>query len=295
VDQLLRSFLKIAMPVVWAFEPQFARLNRLMHPPRVRPGWVELKQVSLTLPRLHPAFHGYRLVQISDLHTDISLTPAHLAEVVELINQQQPDLVAITGDFVSYEARPHMEDITAAFCRLTPRDVTVAILGNHDYWTDVAFIRQALHHGGMIDLNNAVYTVRRGEAMLHVAGVDDFWEDQARLDEVLAQLPATGAAILLAHEPDFADVSAATGRFDLQLSGHSHGGQVVIPFWGPLAAPPYGLKYPLGFYQVGEMGLYTNRGLGESSIRVRINCRPEITVFTLEAGQPKVDEYKVAF
>ncbi|MBI1878522.1 MAG: metallophosphoesterase [Chloroflexi bacterium] len=261
-----------------------ARLARRMNPPQVKPGWVELTHISLVLPRLAPEFHGYCLVQISDLHTDISLTRAHLADVVELINRQQPDLVAITGDFVSYEARPHVEDIAATLSQLRPRDATVAVLGNHDYWTEVELIRQVITHSGMIDLSNAVYTLRRGEAMLHIAGVDDFWEDQARLNRVLAQLPATGAAILLAHEPDFADTSAATRRFDLQLSGHSHGGQVIVPFLGPLVRPPYSLKYPVDCYRVGEMWLYTNRGLGESSIRLRLNCRPEITVFTLEAG-----------
>ncbi|MCK6628714.1 MAG: metallophosphoesterase [Anaerolineae bacterium] len=279
---MLRQFLKYAMPAVWAIEPAFTRLNRRLLPPRMGPDWVEVKQISLALPRLAAEFHGYRLVQISDLHSDISMTPARLAQVVELINWQQPDLVAITGDFVSYEAHPHLEEVATAFSRLTPRDGTVAILGNHDYWTDVTFIRQALRRGGMIDLNNAVYTLRRGETLLHIAGVDDFWEDRA---SKMAQLPTEGAAILLAHESDFADLSAATCRFDLQLSGHSHGGQVIIPFWGPLAAPPYGLKYPLGCYRLGEMWLYTNRGLGESSVRIRINCRPEITVFTLESGQ----------
>lgn len=273
------------MPVLWAVEPGMARLARRMNPPRVRPGWVELTQVRLVLPRLAPEFHGYRLVQISDLHTDISLTRAHLADVVELINQQQPDLVAVTGDFVSYEALPHVEDIVATLSQLRPRDATVAVLGNHDYWTEIELIRQAITRSGMIDLNNAVYTIHRGAARLHVAGVDDFWEDQARLDQVLARLSPTGAAILLAHEPDFADISAASGRFDLQISGHSHGGQVIVPFWGPLVAPPYGLKYPVGCYRVGGMWLYTNRGLGESSIRLRLNCRPEITVFTLESEQ----------
>ncbi|MBZ0286049.1 MAG: metallophosphoesterase, partial [Anaerolineae bacterium] len=85
----------------------------------------------------------------------------------------------------------------------------------------------------------------------------------------------------LAHEPDYADISAATGRFDLQISGHSHGGQVVIPFIGPPVVPPYSKKYPLGRYQVGTMIQYTNRGVGMISPAVRFNCRPEITVFTL--------------
>jgi predicted MPP superfamily phosphohydrolase len=88
----------------------------------------------------------------------------------------------------------------------------------------------------------------------------------------------------LVHEPDFADVGAQTGRFDLQLSGHSHGGQINFPLLGPPLLPPCARKYPLGRYQVGEMNLYTNRGLGMVPPKVRINCRPEITVFTLEVA-----------
>lgn len=273
------------MPAIWSFEPSLARLSRRLVPPRFNSDWVEVNRVSLTLPRLAPEFHGYRLVHISDLHTDVSLTRAHLAHLVELINQQQPDVVVITGDFVSYDLQPHLEDIVATLCYLAPRDVTVAVLGNHDYWVETDLLRQALWHCGIVDLSNAVYTVCRGEAMFHLAGVDDVWEDQHQLDQVLAQLPSAGAAVLLAHEPDFADVSAATGRFDLQLSGHTHGGQVIIPGWGPIVIPPYGLKYPMGHYQVGSMSVYTNRGLGESSIRLRINCSPEITVFTLHAPE----------
>lgn len=271
------------MPLVWTVEPSLLRLNRQINPPRIKPNWVEVKHLRLVLPRLDPAFHGYRLVQISDLHADISLTRTHLVDIVERINRQEPDLVAITGDFVSYHAQPYVKDIAATLSQLRPRDATVAVLGNHDYWVETALIRQTLQQSGIIELNNAIHPIRRGEAVLHIAGVDDFWQNQARLDEVMAQLPAAGAAILLAHEPDFADISAATGRFDLQISGHSHGGQVILPFFGPLMTPPFSLKYRVGRYQVGGMWLYTNRGLGESSIRLRINCRPEITVFTLES------------
>jgi predicted MPP superfamily phosphohydrolase len=101
---------------------------------------------------------------------------------------------------------------------------------------------------------------------------------------LLAGLPEHGAAILLVHEPDFADHSAASGRFDLQLSGHSHGGQVIIPFIGPPIVPYLAQKYPLGLYQVQNMLLYVNRGLGMARLKVRFNCRPEITVITLRAG-----------
>ena len=102
-----------------------------------------------------------------------------------------------------------------------------------------------------------------------------------RLNDVIEELKDESAAILLAHEPDFADLSSKTGRFDLQLSGHSHGGQVVVPFYGPLVLPYLGQKYPSGLYQVGEMLQYTNRGVGMIEPAVRFNCPPEITVFHL--------------
>jgi predicted MPP superfamily phosphohydrolase len=200
-----------------------------------------------------------------------------------MVNRQSPDLVVITGDFVTTMAGHFAADLVAALGALVPRQATLAVLGNHDHWTDATAVRQIIAESGIVELSNTVYTLRRGAAMLHIAGVDDVWERQDRLDLVLAQLPAEGAAILLAHEPDFADASAATGRFDLQLSGHSHGGQVIIPFRGPLVLPPHAHKYPVGRYQVGEMVLYTNRGLGKISPHVRFNCRPEIAVFTLQS------------
>lgn len=254
----------------------------MVYASQVEPGWVDLKSVPLTLPRLAPEFDGYRLVQISDIHMDEWMTRTRLAEILDLVNQQEPDLVAITGDFFTSTPERFAEGLVAALSTLTPRDATVAVLGNHDHWTDPKLVREVIRESGIIDVSNAVHTLRRGEGELHVAGVDDVWENQDRLDLVLEGLPDAGGAILLAHEPDFADVSAATGRFDLQISGHSHGGQVIVPFRGPLVLPPHAQKYPAGLYQVGGMVQYTNRGLGTVQPRVRLNCRPEITVFTLK-------------
>ncbi|MEW5940331.1 MAG: metallophosphoesterase, partial [Chloroflexota bacterium] len=129
-----------------------------------------------------------------------------------------------------------------------------------------------------------VLTISRAPASLHICGVDSVYDGHDDLDQALSQLPPDASAILLCHEPDFADTSAATGRFDLQISGHSHGGQVIIPFHGPIKTPKHGHKYPLSLYRVGEMFQYTNRGVGMLFPYVRFNCRPEITVFTLEPG-----------
>jgi uncharacterized protein len=277
-----RKFLKLSIASVAG--TALAGASSLAYAYNIEPRWIEIVHLELTLPCLSPAFDGYKLVQFSDIHVDTGKTNDHLHRVVELVNQQRPDAVAITGDFVTHTSAAGIAPaLIEPLRRLQPNDVTVAVLGNHDHWTDPAGVRQVLRESGIIDLSNGVHTLRRGDAAFHLAGVDDYWERQDRLDNVLAALPGDDAAVLLAHEPDYADISAATGRFDLQISGHSHGGQVVIPFIGPLVLPTYAEKYPLGRYQVGNMIQYTNRGVGTINPSVRFNCRPEITVFTLRA------------
>jgi predicted MPP superfamily phosphohydrolase len=146
-------------------------------------------------------------------------------------------------------------------------------------------IRKILRDLNIQELNNRLVSLSRGKARLHIAGLDDIWNGVPRMREVLSALPEAGAAVLLAHEPDYADFSVKTGRFDLQLSGHSHGGQVVLPLVGPPLLPEWGRKYPAGLYQVGNMFQYTNRGLGMTNPYMRLNCRPEITFFQFQSGQ----------
>jgi predicted MPP superfamily phosphohydrolase len=251
----------------------------------VEPNWIEVRAVPLTLPRLGPAFHGYRLVQISDIHAGKWMSDLRLERIVDRVNAEQPDLIAITGDFVTRVYRGAPRDIGPVLRRLQAADGVVAVLGNHDYWgrRGPGLIRRLIHDTGLIDLNNKVHRLERGGDMLYLAGVDTALYREARLDEVLRLLPGEGPAILLAHEPDFADQSAATRRFDLQLSGHSHGGQVRLPGLPPPRLPPLAHKYHTGLYQVGTMLQYTNRGLGMVGLPLRFCARPEITVFTLQA------------
>jgi uncharacterized protein len=261
-----------------------ALLGCLLYAREVEPCRVEVRPVELRLPRLAPQFDGYRLVQFGDIHLDDWSKPERLHRIVAKVNEQRPDLVAITGDFASYSAKELDEvRLIEALRALRARDGSVAILGNHDYLTDVKLVRRCIREGGVTELINGVRTLKRGEAALHVAGIDDVMEGRSRLDLVLGQLPEDGAAILLAHEPDFADVSTATGRFDLQLSGHSHGGQVAVPFLRRLILPPFSQRYTRGLYDVRGMIQYTNRGIGFVHARLRFLCRPEITVFTLRS------------
>jgi predicted MPP superfamily phosphohydrolase len=214
------------------------------------------------------------------------MTTERLTHIVNVVNEQNPDAIAITGDYVTEgDITPLLPRLIEPLSKLHSKDGTFAILGNHDHWTDPEALHTVIRRSGAADLSNSTYTIERGDAVLHLAGVDDYWERKSRLDDVLARLPDEGCAVLLAHEPDFADISAATGRFDLQISGHSHGGQVRLPIINrPIHVPRYSTIYPVGQYQVGTMIQHTNRGVGTIAPAVRFNCRPEITVFTLRVG-----------
>ena len=194
----------------------------------------------------------------------------------------------ITGDFligrdVGKISDEDLDGLKTELSRLAASFPTFAVLGNHDYWTDAQTVRNLLKASGITDLTNAVFTLQREEAKLHICGVDDVWEGDVHLEKVIAQLSDDSAAILLAHEPDFADTSAATARFDLQLSGHTHGGQVVLPLLGAPILPYLERKYPMGLYKVEKMFQYTNRGVGMARLPIRMNCPPEITVFILDS------------
>lgn len=272
-----RDFLKISAQLVALL------FGGTLYSTLIEPLWFEVENITLTLPRLPKPFSGFRLAQISDIHAGEQWMPDHLAAVVEKLRAIAPDAIAVTGDFIS--ASPSTTDevlnlTESALSTLSSQFPVYAVMGNHDHWWDVDSVRGALARANVMELNNRFHTLSRGASFLHICGVDDIYERKDDLQAVLNQLPEDGCAILLAHEPDFADTSAATGRFDLQISGHSHGGQVVIPFIGPIVLPRHGRKYPLGLYNVENMIQYTNRGVGMVSPYVRLMCRPEITLFT---------------
>ena len=253
----------------------------------MEPNWFKVETIRLRLPRLSRRFSGLRVAQISDIHMGGWMNLERLQRAADLVLEQKPDLLLITGDFLigrdaAAISQQTIQDLITGLSRLTASFPTFAVLGNHDYWIDVELVRHILFSSHITDLTNAVFTLKREEASLHLCGVDDLWEGNARLDDVIAQISDDGSAILLAHEPDFADTSAATGRFDLQLSGHTHGGQVVLPWIGPPILPYLGRKYPSGLYKVRQMSQYTNRGIGMARLPLRINCPPEITLFVLE-------------
>lgn len=245
------------------------------------------EKVEIRLKRLPEAFDGFRIAQLTDIHFGPYMNQPLLEKSVRLAQAFQPDLVTLTGDFVSHalgkrngpagarNAEP-CGDVLARWKGVP----MMAVLGNHDHWNGAHIVAAALVERGIHVLRNRSQAIERGQERLWVAGIDDALEGAADLQKTLSGIPQTEATVLLAHEPDFADYAAGY-PVDLQLSGHSHGGQVRIPGIGPIILPPMARKYHTGLNRVGGLQVYTSRGVGVINPPVRLNCLPEVTLITL--------------
>jgi len=249
---------------------------------------IDIVQRSLAIEDLPTSFHGYRIVQLSDIHLDEYTEPFFLERIVNKINALAADLVLLTGDFITHGsltfiAGSHALHRCAEILTTLTAPLRYGCLGNHDVAFDSATVINTLNaHGTHVLVNQYLPIERKGDR-LWLCGVDDPGTSHPDLDLALPKKP-DGPVILLVHEPDYADDVVAHPRgplVDLMLSGHSHGGQIRLPFLGPLILPPMGEKYPEGLYRFNRMQLYVNRGIGTVGLPFRLNCPPEITVITL--------------
>ena len=251
----------------------------------LEPSWVEVVQTMIRLPSLAERLSGVRIAQISDVHLSRFTSVEKLMGAVNRINQLQPDVVVLTGDYVGHEAR-FAAGLIEPLRMLEPP--AYAVFGNHDLWTDRDAVGAALAETPVTLLVNQSREAAPG---LVIAGLDDAWSGHPQPQLALAGSPSDYTKILLCHEPDYLDsVRRESMPVALQLSGHSHGGQVRLPSTRPdgnglaTRAPllPYmATRYPIGHYRVGNHQLYTNRGLGVWPLPFRFNCRPEIALLTL--------------
>ena len=230
---------------------------------------------------------GFTIALLSDFHYDPFFSVHPLRAAIPIVNRLRPDLIVLAGDFVSVPLIG--DDRKAAFaaepCARLLHQMTAphglwAVLGNHDEATDHKHVARALQAENIQVLANQSQAIERDGARIWLAGVNDVISQTADLSKTLHRVPTDESVILLVHEPDFAD-EAAKFPIDLQLSGHSHGGQVRIPFLPPLYLPELAKKYIWGSYRVGPLALYTNAGLGTVGVPIRLNCPPEITLLTL--------------
>lgn len=246
----------------------------------VEPNWPVVERREIRLARLPARLDGLRIAQLSDIHLSPLVTTGDLLRAVELVNRQSPDLIVLTGDFIWREAGFAAQLVEPLRQLAAPLGV-VATFGNHDHWSGADAVAAALAAAGVTLLVNQA-TRLATDAPLWLAGLDDVWERRQDIRTALRDVPPDACTVLLCHEPDYGDETAAY-PVDLQLSGHSHGGQINLPLVGPPVLPYLGRKYPAGLYRVADLQIYTNRGIGLIAPAVRFNCPPEVTVLTLRA------------
>ena len=253
----------------------------------IEPHWVQEAHQQMPVKNLPPDLDGRTLVQLSDVHVGRKVDDDYVLKVFERVQALDPDIIVITGDFVSHYRR--IVDHAARVYRHLPRGklATVGILGNHDYGSYSADVRlgHTLHNifdqAGMTVLKNQMIDVEG----LRLIGLDDRWGPFFDPAPIMASVEAGDPAIVLSHNPDTADMPF-WGAFDgWILAGHTHGGQCKPPFFRPPLLPVYNKNYVAGRYDLsGGRTLYINRGIGHL-LQARFNVRPEITVFTL-ANEP---------
>lgn len=254
---------------------------------------LQVTHRKVAIHDLPDGFVGFTIVQLSDIHLVEYTEPWFLVDAVHRINALNPDLVLLTGDFVS---RGPLSDPTAWRAAGVAAEILstlkapqrFGVLGNHDVAVGSQHVIDPLTAHKTPMLVDSYVAIERGRDRIWVCGTDDAGTRTPDLNLAIPQLPDV-PVILMVHEPDYVDTVVQHPRYpmvDLMLSGHTHGGQVRLPFAGPLVLPPMGRKYVEGAFQFGHMQLYVNRGLGTVGLPMRLNCPPEITHITLTRGSP---------
>jgi len=257
---------------------------------------IEVRRIALPVRGLPSPLEGVSACQISDFHVDRDEDLMRLGRAVELINRQQPELVFLTGDYFS--GRETMRRYLTAFGRelrqLNPAVATFAIAGNHDHWASFDDIARTLRSAGIEVLSNESRRVIVNHDRLTIVGIDDLWTRRADPARAFREVRSGDCTLVLAHNPDTA---LYTRHLEpgVMLCGHTHGGVVRLPYYGsPLKSIlKLGKQFYAGLNRYRDFYIYTNRGLGTFWLRVRINCRPEVSHFRLTAQFPRPQPEKV--
>lgn len=246
----------------------------------IEPNWLSFETIEVPIEGLPDSFDGYRIALLSDFHYPIGLSVAFIRKAIALSNAFQPDLVALTGDFCDKKrGDPYtVPNLIGLFDAFEAVDGIVGVLGNHDHWIDADGIRQELTaHTPIRLIENQSVLVERSGQQIAIGGIGDLWEGVIDVKRTFEGVPDYIPRILLSHNPDTAEEMNGTIRVDLQLSGHTHGGQVCLPFGPALRVPSrYGNKFRAGLVQGRSHRVYVTRGVC-STRHIRFWCRPEVT------------------
>jgi len=275
-----RDFLKIGGG--FGIAAGLTGLAGILYAVGVEPNDIQIETQTIHLQRLPARFDGFKVALLSDLHLYPFTTVELIDEAIRLANSFDPDLVLFAGDFV-YKSVEAALDLVPLLEKLNPARGAFAVLGNHDHWVGPQIVSEALSKAGVELLTNRGVELQIGSDSIYLAGIDSFLAGSPRPSEAFSGRRGDLCSIALVHEPDPITELCVEVPIDLQFSGHSHGGQVRFPVFGPLVLPVFGKIYDLGLYRVGHAQIYTTRGIGTVALPVRFNCPPEVTAITLRA------------
>jgi predicted MPP superfamily phosphohydrolase len=255
---------------------------------QVEPDWIEVTRVDIPMSGLPEALEGFTIAQLGDFHLGQQVSAEDVRRGVKIANGLGADLILLTGDFVTSWAG-YSAACAQELAVLETEYGVYAVLGNHDIWTDPEEVAANVAGVGIALLRNERKALEVGG--FFAAGASSFgdframWQDtKDALASLLEGIPPDEPRLLLVHNPDFTEM-LPEGRIDLALCGHTHGGQVRLPFVGePVTPSCFGRKYARGLVQGPSTLVYVNRGIGLISPPVRFNCRPEVTLLRLSSG-----------
>jgi len=239
--------------------------------------FLRLTEVEVPVGARHAALDGLKVGLMSDFHHDDFGDARLIRRAVDAMNRRGADLVVLAGDYISRDPAA-IGPLCAELARLRPRLGTYAVMGNHDRWHYDDAMPGMFREAGLRLLVNEAVTLD-GFA---VAGADSHWGGLPDIASALREVRPDTPVLLAWHEPDTFD-GYDDSRVALQVSGHTHGGQVRVPFYGPIVLPNHGKKYPYGLYRRGERSLFVTRGIGTLTLPVRFFCPPEAALLTLRA------------
>jgi predicted MPP superfamily phosphohydrolase len=257
----------------------------------VEPWDLRTTPYSVPIRDLPPELDGLRLALLADTHLGARVPATYLRRVVRTALAARPDVVLLAGDYVHNDPRlaPAAAAIFAPF--IEERIPTLAVLGNHDWYAGATQIRRALEDAGVVIVENRPHFIDAADRRftdtapasgLAITGVEDLEMGFVDFDAALAKIPASMPRLLLAHEPDTAELPQLNHRVDLMLAGHTHGGQVKLPLLGtPVVPSAFGSKYAGGLVQGPACRVLISRGIGTSIVPVRWGVPPEVVVITL--------------
>ncbi|MGR0483005.1 MAG: metallophosphoesterase [Candidatus Electronema sp. V4] len=241
---------------------------------------VLVNRYQIQLAKLPSAFHGFTIAHLSDLHFGSLVSSDFIRKVVERTNALRTDVICCTGDYVhAMNTTAELDQVWPILMKLQARHGVLSVLGNHDHWADTDRSLYWLERSGQ-NLRHTCKAIELGKERLILGGAGDLWEDRLLIDQVFANSAENDCRILLSHNPDAMDTPFKTS-FELMMSGHTHGGQVRLPFYGPSVLPVENKRYSSGLIDTPKTKLFISRGIGWAIYPVRFNCYPEIAVLEL--------------